>query len=151
MRVRVLLVVIALLLVAAFVAVNWTAFMTPAPLSLLVTTVEAPPALVMLAILALAMLASVVYMALWQSEILLESRRHAKDLQAQRLLADQAEASRFTELRAVMLERMERLSERLADTQETLRTEIRDNAGSLAAMIGEIDDRARTGLPGAKP
>ena len=151
MRVRVLLVVIALLLVAAFVAVNWPAFMTPATLSLLVTTVEAPPALVMLAILALAMLASVVYMALWQSEILLESRRHAKDLQAQRLLADQAEASRFTELRAVMLERMERLSERLADTQETLRTEIRDNAGSLAAMIGEIDDRARTGLPGAKP
>ena len=52
---------------------------------------------------------------------------------------------------AVILERMERLSERLADAQETLRTEIRDNAGSLAAMIDKIDDWARTGLPGAKP
>ena len=150
MRARVLLVVIAVLLIAVFVGVNWTVFMTPAPLNLLVTTVEAPPALVMLAILGVVMLVGAVYMAVWQSQILLESRRHAKDLQAQRLLADQAEASRFTELRTVMLEQMERMSQRVTGTQEALRAEMRDNTASLAAMIGKMDDRSGSGSPGSK-
>jgi uncharacterized integral membrane protein len=147
MRARVLLVVVAVLLMAVFVGVNWAVFMTPAPLNLLVTTVEAPPALVMLAVLGGVVLVGAVYMAVWQSQILLESRRHAKDLQAQRLLADQAEASRFTELRTVMLEQMERLSQRLTVTQEALRAEMRDNTASLAATIGKADDRSRSGLP----
>ena len=108
MRIRTLLVVIALLLVAAFMALNWGAFATPASLNLLATTIEAPPALIMAAMLALVVLAGAVYMALWQSRILLESRRHAKELQAQRELADQAEASRFTALQNFIEERLQR-------------------------------------------
>nr|MDQ2735046.1 LapA family protein [Pseudomonadota bacterium] len=84
-----------------------------------------------------------VYMALWQGTILAESRRHAKELQGQRLLAEQAEASRFTELRAAFQEEMTRLTERLTVAHEALRTEIRDNANSLAAALGEMDDRLR--------
>ena len=141
MRLRTLLVVLAVLLVAAFVALNWPAFVTPMPLNLLFTTVEAPPALIMLALLALALLAGAIYMAVWQSEILRESRRNAKELQAQRQLAEQAEASRVTELRSVVLAQTDRLDERLQALQELLRTEIRDNAGSIAAMVGELGDR----------
>jgi uncharacterized integral membrane protein len=133
MRIRTLLVVIALLLVAAFMALNWGAFATPASLNLLATTIEAPPALIMAAVLGLVVLAGAVYMALWQSRILLESRRHAKELQAQRELADQAEASRFTELRATMVEQSERLTQRLTSVQEALQSEIRDQVNSLAA------------------
>jgi uncharacterized integral membrane protein len=142
MRIRTLLVVIALLLVAAFMALNWGAFATPASLNLLATTIEAPPALIMAAVLALVVLAGAVYMALWQSRILLESRRHAKELQAQRELADQAEASRLTELRATMVEQSERLTQRLTSVQEALQSEIRDQANSLAAMLGELGDRS---------
>ncbi len=143
MRARTMLVVIAVLLVAAFVAANWSAFLAPTALSLLVTSFEAPLGLVMLAVLVVAALAAAVYMALWQGTILAESRRHAKELQAQRLLAEQAEASRFTELRGAFQEEMARLAERMSAAHEALHTEIRDNANSLAATLGEMDDRLR--------
>jgi uncharacterized integral membrane protein len=142
MRIRTLLVIVAVVLLAGFVALNWSAFRTPASLNLLVTTVEAPPALIMLMILALGALAGAIYMALWQAQILVESRRHAKELHAQRQLADQAEASRFTELRTALSEQSDRLAERMASGQESLRTEIHEQANSLAAMIGELGNRS---------
>jgi len=120
MRIRTVIVVFAILLVATFVALNWNAFTTPASLNLLVTSVEAPPALIMLALFALGVLAGAVYMAFWQAQILRESRRHAKELQAQRQLADSAEASRFTELRAALADEMARLGERLSAAQSNL-------------------------------
>jgi uncharacterized protein HemX len=150
MRMRTLLVIVAIFLLAVFVALNLSAFTTPASLNLLVTTVDAPPALIMLVVLALGALAGAIYMAFWQGQILVESRRHAKELQAQRQLADQAEASRFTELRTAMTEQSDRLAERIAGVQESLRKEIHEQANSLAAMIGELGDRpgATAKVPG---
>ena len=43
-----------------------------------------------------------VYVVYLQSSVLIESRRYARELQAQRELADQAEASRFSQLRAFL-------------------------------------------------
>jgi uncharacterized integral membrane protein len=143
MPLRTLLLLLFIALVAGFAALNWTAFTTPVPLSLGVTTVEAPLGLAMLALVVVVALAFLGYVALFQGRLLLESRRHAKELQAQRQLADQAEASRFTELRALLQAEVVRL-------EGALRGEIRDSANSLAAMIGELDDRV-TGLPGSAP
>ena len=143
MRLRTVLVVLMIVLVAAFAAINWQAFLAPTTLSLVFTTFDAPLGLVMLGILAVVVLAFALYMALWQGSVLLESRRHAKELQQQRTLAEQAEASRFTELRAAMHDEIGRLSDRLAQTHESVRAEIRDSANSLAAMVGEMDDRLR--------
>ena len=51
----------------------------------------------------------------------METRRHAKELSVQRELADKAEASRFTELRAHLDREVSRLSEVIANqTRETL-------------------------------
>jgi uncharacterized integral membrane protein len=143
MPLRTLLLLLFIALVAGFAALNWTAFTTPVPLSLGVTTVEAPLGLAMLALVVVVALAFLGYVALFQGRLLLETRRHAKELQAQRLLADQAEASRFTELRALLQAEVVRL-------EGALRGEIRDSANSLAAMIGELDDRV-TGVPGSAP
>ncbi len=151
MRARAGVFVLVVLLLAAFAAVNWSAFVAPTRISLLITTVEAPLGLVMLGLMVLLVLAFAVQMALWQGAILLETRRHAKELQAQRALAEQAEASRFTELRALVHDEVERLAGRIVQTQDGLRGEIRDNANSLAATIAEIDDRLqrqRGDLPG---
>ena len=95
----------------------------------------------MLGILTLIALTFGIYSAVSWSAILLEFRRQAKELTAQRTLADQAEASRFTELRAVMHDELEHLADRMAQMYDTLRAEIRDNTNSLAATIGELDDR----------
>ena len=141
MRARTLLVVLMLVLVAAFVAINWAAVVAPTTLSLLFTSFDAPLGLVLLGILVLVVLAFASYMALWQGTILMETRRSAKELQQQRALAEQAEASRFSELRTALHDELERLGERVATTQESLRTEIHDQGNSLAAAIAEMDDR----------
>ncbi len=140
MRARTSVLVVILALIAAFAALNWSAFMAPTTLSLGFHAFEAPLGLVMLGVVAVVSLAFLIYMALWQGTLLMESRRHAKELNAQRALADQAEASRFTELRGVMHDEMQRLAERIAQTHEALRVEIRESTNSLAAMVGEVDD-----------
>lgn len=142
MPLRTLVILVFIVLIAGFAALNWAAFNTPVPLSLGVTTVEAPLGLLMLGLVVLVALAFLAYVALFQGRLLLESRRHAKELQAQRQLADQAEASRFTELRALLQAEVVRL-------EGALRGEIRDSANSLAAMIGELDDRF-SAVPGAR-
>lgn len=141
MRTRTLLVVLLLLLIVAFLAINWSVFSASAKVSFLFTSAEVPIGLVMLGMLTLIALPFGIYSAVSWSSILLEFRRQAKELTAQRTLADQAEASRFTDLRTLMHDELEHLADRMARMNETLRTEIRDNSNSLAATIGELDDR----------
>jgi uncharacterized protein HemX len=141
MRARTLIVLLMIALVAVFTVLNWGVFVTPTALSLGFMSVDAPLGLVMLALLALLVLAFAIYMALWQSTVLAETRAHTKELQAQRELADQAEASRFTELRAALQAEFTTLGERLGKAQDALRQEMRDSSNSLAATIGEIEDR----------
>jgi uncharacterized integral membrane protein len=143
MRVRTVLVILVLLLVAGFVAANWPAFTAPTPLSLLVAHIEAPLGLVMLGLQGLVVGVFAVYLAMWQGAVLLQTRRHTKELQAQRALADQAEASRFTELRAVLHEEFARVAAQIGRTHEELRHEMRDHANSLAATISELEGRVQ--------
>ncbi len=149
MRTRTLIVIVILALVGAFMAVNWPAITAPAKFRLVFTTIEAPVGLVMLVLLGLVIATFGAYIAVWQSTMLLESRRHAKELQTQRDLADQAEASRITELREVVRGEFKSLSDHIAQLQDGLRTEIRDNANSVAASIGELDDRIHRSGGGA--
>ncbi len=147
MRLRTIAAILACLLVALFVAINWSAFITPTTLSIVFASIEAPLGMVMLGVLVLFALAAAAYMAVWQSRTLLELRRHTKELNEQRALADQAEASRFTDLRAVIHAEIEGLAAQLATNQSALKKEIRDQSNSLAAALAEIDDRMRR--PGA--
>lgn len=141
MRARTLIVIILLLLVALFAALNWTAFITPTTLNLLVASVEAPLGMVMLGLLAIVVLAFAIYMAIWQGSVLMETRRTAKELQTQRQLADQAEASRFTELRAYLADELARLHERLGQTEAALQRDVQASGNTIAAYIGEVEDR----------
>ena len=94
----------------------------------------------------------VLMMLIEQSIALAESRRYGRDLNAQRKLADEAEASRFTELRTYVSGELARSEQRLVDTQSaliarldqlerSLRTALEQQANSLLATIGELDDR----------
>lgn len=141
MGTRTLIVGLVLLLMAAFVVVNWAVFAAPAKVSFVFASIEVPVGMVMLGILALIALTFGIYSAVSWSAILLEFRRQAKELTAQRTLADEAEASRFTELRAAMHDELKHLADRMAQMHDAFRTEIRDNANSIAATIGELDDR----------
>ena len=100
MTLRTLLFLVVFGALAAFVLVNWQVLNTPTTLSLAFTEVQAPLGLVMLAFIVLVTVLLLGYIVYLQMSGLLESRRHGKEMQAQRELADQAESSRFTELRA---------------------------------------------------
>lgn len=141
MRTRTLLLFLIIVLIAGFAVINWSTFTASTTLSLGVTTFEAPLGLVMLGLIVVLTLTFAVYMAVWQGSVLLETRRHTKELQAQRALADQAEASRFTELRGVLLAEFAKLAEHVSASQSAMQAEMRENTNSLAAMLGEIEDR----------
>ena len=123
MPLRTVVLLIVLALVAVFAVLNWSAFMAPTTLSLGIAQVQAPLGLIMLALMAILTALFLTYLVYVQTTVLLESRRHAKELQAQRVLADQAEASRFTELRTY------------------LETRLTDLENSLSAQVGEMRDR----------
>ena len=141
MRTKTLLLLLLASLIGAFAVLNWSTFMVPTTLSLGLTTVELPLGLTMLAMLVLVTVVFAVYAVFWQGAVLMETRRHVKEMHAQRQLADQAEASRFTELRGVMHTELAQLGDRITASHESLRTEMRESTNSLAAMFGELDSR----------
>ena len=145
MRFRTLLVVFVVFLAAIFVFANRQVFAAPASFHFLFGTVDIPIGVVMLALIALIVLTFAVYVALWQSTLLIDYRRQARQLEAQRSLADDAEASRFTELRLVLQQEMAKLDQRLEASLDALRSEVHDTEHSIAATLGEMDDRLRRG------
>lgn len=91
MKVRTLFLLLAVGAIAAFTALNWSAFMTQATLSLGVANVQAPLGLVMLGLVAFLAALFLVFVVYLQTSVLLEARRHARELQANRELAGEAE------------------------------------------------------------
>jgi hypothetical protein len=152
MKIRTLFLLLVLVAIAAFVMLNWNAFMTPTTISLGVAVVQAPLGLVMLGLLVF----------LSQTSALFERRRREKELQAHRELADKAETSRFTELslflkaelgrqadlhgesRAVIIERMDQL-------ERDLRLSVQEAGNTLSAYIGELEDRLEGGAKMVQP
>lgn len=141
MSTRLILVLILVLLFGAFVVVNWSVFLAPTSLSLLVTSVQAPLGLLMLGALAAVTAACGGTMVWWQARVLLETRRHTQELQTQRALADQAEASRFTALQGVIQAEVGRLAERVDTSAGQTRQALQDSGNTLAAYIGEVEDK----------
>ena len=136
---------LVLVFVGLFALINWTVFSALTPLSLGFTTVQAPLGLIMLGLIAFLCVLFTVWVISLQANSLMDARRQTKELQAQRDLADKAEASRFTELRSELLARLDRLQRESALTLE-------QSTNSVAAHIGQLEDRlerARLLAPGA--
>jgi len=141
MRFRTVLLLVVAIVAAAFLSINWRVLAAPANFSFLVGSVEIPFGVVMLGLLALVVLAFAVYVGFWQGTLLMDYRRQSKELQAQRNLADDAETSRFTELSVLVRDEISKLDQRMEAALDALRTEVRDAEHSIAATLGEMDDR----------
>jgi hypothetical protein len=139
---------LVVLAIAALAVLNWPALATPTSVSLGLVTLEAPLGLLMLGLTALLAIFFVAYVLSLQGSVLMETRRHTKEMQVQRELADKAEASRFTELRhfleiqhgqahTALLARMDALEQRLAK-----RVDESDNA--TAAYVGQLEHQLRS-------
>ena len=162
MYLRSLLIIVLLGVLIAFTLLNWSAFMAPTTLSIAFTTVEAPLGLILLGIATLLTLLFLVYVVYLQSSTLLESRRYGRELQAQREIADQAEASRLMQLRSFLEAELQKLANqteeakvgmlsRVDQLEKDLRATVEQSANSLAAYLGEIDDRFERTISGKVP
>ena len=121
MSLRTLFFLLVCAAIAAFVGVNWTEMNRPTELSLVFAHVTAPLGLVLVGLMVLLFLVFVGVMAFTQGTVLMETRRHARELAAQRELADKAEASRFTDLRQHLDQEVARLSDAVErQKQDTL-------------------------------
>jgi|SRR6266850_319359 uncharacterized integral membrane protein len=152
MYLRTLLILIVIGAVALFAAINWNAFMAPTTLSVVFANVEAPLGLILLAVVGALTLLFLLYVVYLQSSVLVENRRNARELQTQRELAEQAEVSRINQLRSFLESELRRLGEKTEESkvavlaklealERELRSVIEQSGNTLAAYIGEIEDR----------
>lgn len=155
MRPRLVILVVAILAVAAFSALNWSEFVRPIPLSFGWLVAEAPLGLILLGMLSIAVLAFLISSATHRTQNLVESHHHAKVLQAQRDLAEKAEASRFTELRQHLDAQLRenRQHEALVEaefmkavtqSQRELQTQLEQMNRTLSTRLAEIEGRLDT-------
>ncbi|PKO24605.1 MAG: Signal transduction histidine kinase [Betaproteobacteria bacterium HGW-Betaproteobacteria-8] len=138
--------------IAVFIALNWGAFVAPADLSLGFTVIQMPFGMVMLGFLVFVTVLFLIYAVTLQTSALLEVRRYSRDLQTSRELADKAEASRFTELRIVLEAEMLKQADQYEEFKTSvfakvdqlgaaLHFSLEESTNSLAACIGELEDR----------
>lgn len=152
MYLRTLLIIVVIGLLAVFALLNWSVFLAQTTLSVGFTTVEAPLGLILLSVTGVLTLLFLIYVVYLQSSALVESRRFSRELQAQREIADHAEASRFNQLQSFLTAEMGQLAQqtleaktatlaKLDEVERDLRTAIEQSANTLAAYLGEIEDR----------
>lgn len=162
MKIRTIFLLMVLVAIAVFAMLNWNAFMIPTTLSLGVAVVQAPLGLVMLGLLVFLTALFLLFVAYMQASVLFETRRHERDLRANRELADNAEASRFTELRVFLEAEMKRqadlhaesrvvIIERVDRLDHDLRSALEEAGNTLGAYIGELEDRLEGGAKIIQP
>lgn len=155
MKIRTFLLLVTISAMIAFALLNWNQFTEKTTLSLGFTAIAAPLGLVMLILTASITALFLIYLVYLQTTALLDIRRHSRELEASRKLADQAEASRFTELRnfiEVELQKITATSNQatsailkdLDQARQGLHAEIEQSTNSLSAYIGELEDRVET-------
>ena len=156
MRTKILLFIISIALIGGFTMLNVDEFTRTSVLSLGFTTLQLPLGLVMLLIVAAISLIFLVATLYMHSTQLMEIRKYARDLTAQRELADQAEGSRYTQLRGYLESQAALITHRdsdtlaamyisMAETEKRLLDRMEQTDNTAAAYWGEHDDELMRG------
>ena len=159
MRARMIILVLVILAVAGFAAQNWPEITRQSTLNFGVVQASAPMGLILLTLLGLTLLVFLATAASMRTQSLVESRQHAKALNAQRELAERAEASRFTDLRQLLDSHLRDEKQRegmvqaemektMAQHQRELRNQLEQMYHLLTSRLSEMERRmdSRSGV-----
>lgn len=160
MRARLVILILAIVAVAGLAALNWPLFMRNETLNFGVVTAQASLPLILLTMLGITLLAFLISSATYERRHLVEYREHHRALDAQRELADKAEASRFTDLRqhidTQLRENRQREGVAAAEfekvvtaNQRELRAQLEQINRTLASRFGDGDGVRATPARGA--
>ncbi|MEY4712750.1 MAG: hypothetical protein RIS88_2200 [Pseudomonadota bacterium] len=152
MRSRTLFLALATALVVVFAYLNWSEFTRATPLNLGWTTLTAPLGLILLGVLALAAIVFLASSAVNHSRHVRHEREQARALEAQRELAERAEASRFIDLRKTLETHLQEtrqhdktsaaeLEQAQARSQRELRGLLEQMHRAMAMHLGEMEAR----------
>ena len=150
LRAAVLLALFAFLF--AFIGLNWAEFSAPSTLSFGFTVVQMPVGFVLFAALLAVVALFSAYLMYLQATWALQQRRVFSELESQRKLADQAEASRTADLLARVNTTFDLLTRSIAASTGTLELKLTqasaanqqalaDATQSLSAHLGEVEDK----------
>ncbi|MFZ8813360.1 MAG: DNA cytosine methyltransferase [Thermus aquaticus] len=142
---RTLFALLVLLLLALFAWLNWGEITRPTPLSLGLTRVEAPLGLSLVIALGVVSLLYLIFTIGLETAALLEVKRYARELLHYKKLAEDAEQSRYTELRRYLEAELARLAEAEREEIRALEARVEEllekHGNTLAAYIGELEDQ----------
>ncbi|WP_038048011.1 hypothetical protein [Thermus caliditerrae] len=145
MSARTLFALLVLLLLALFAWLNWGEITKPTLLSLGLTRVEAPLGLVLVVALGVVSLLYLIFTIGLETAALLEVKRYARELLQYKKLAEDAEQSRYTELKRYLEAEFARLAEAEKEEIRALEARIAEtlekHGNTLAAYIGELEDQ----------
>ncbi|WP_337868347.1 DNA cytosine methyltransferase [Meiothermus sp.] len=156
MRGRNVFLLVLIVVMALFAWRNWAVFSEEKTLSLFFTQVTAPFGVVMLTVMAVLVVVYFLYTVGLETAALLEVKKYARELLSARKLADEAEASRFSELKkwlegelatlkaqspAGLETKLQEVVERIDRVEHELREDIEKAGNTLAAYIGELEDQ----------
>ena len=160
MRTRTILLIVAILLVAGFAALNWEEIIRPSTLWFGLFVTQAPLGAILLGLLVLSLVLFLASTAAMRTQSLIDYRQHQKTLEAQRELADKAEASRFIDLRQHLDTSLKELRDREAiaatemeksrmDSQREIRAQLEQINRTLSARLNEMETRLDSRLGGS--
>ena len=152
MRARLVLLLVAILLVAGFAALNSAEIMKPVPLNFGVFKTDAPLGAILLGLLGVALLVFLATSAATNVRMKTVENRYHRELQAQRDLAEREEASRFTQLRQHFDNHLRESRQRdaVASTDfeksmlqghRDLRNQLEQIHHTLSSRLGELESR----------
>jgi uncharacterized integral membrane protein len=152
MRARLVLLLVAILLVAGFAALNSAEIMKPTPLNFGAFTTDAPLGAILIGLLGVALLVFLVASAATNARMRATEIRYHRDLQVQRDLAEREEASRFTQLRQHFDHHLRENRQRdaivstefeksMIQSHRDLRNQLEQINHTLATRLGELESR----------
>ena len=141
-------ILVALFLLAVFTLANWSVLSAPATLSFIAFEVDGPLGVILRGGTLVLVALFVLYALSLRTSMLMDSRRHNQELEAQRKLAESAEASRLSELRTQIGQEFAQLQgaiaardARMDAMEQSMKQSLDEAANGLAALVGEMDDK----------
>lgn len=151
-------IIIALFLLGGFLLANWDTLTTPAQLSFLFFEAQGSAGLIFLGAALVFAVLFTGYALILRTTMLMEARRYAHELEAQRKLAESAETSRIEQLREQITLEFARLHTANQDThasliartesmEQSLKKSLDETTNSLSACVGEVEEKLDRVLP----
>jgi hypothetical protein len=137
---RIAILILVVLLFAAFFVVNWSALAVPIHVNLLFYSFDLANGILLGGLLCISAAVLMIYFGFSQRRLRLANRLLEVELLAQQRLANDAEGSRILGLQKSISDEVAKLGKDLMASIDGVRGELRDTEHSIAAMLGEIDD-----------